>query len=441
MTIRGRADMSEAMEREGKEVLRRLGLAGYEAYFVGGCVRDSLLGRPLKDIDIATSALPDEVMRLFERTAPTGLAHGTVTVIMERYTFEVTTFRKESEYEQFRRPKEVEFISDLNEDLRRRDFTINAMALDADGHYIDPFGGASDLAAGRIRCVGDPLERFHEDALRMLRGIRFACEYGFELDADTWSALVRHAPLLVHVAMERVSAELDKMIAGRAPDRAVRLLIDSRLPRHFKQPIDWPLSRWEHCPELFLRERLRAIDGSENRWAALFVLMEADPASAKAAMKGLKFSGKKTDAIGRLLQTNDRIKERAARMTFRDESASDEANEFAFEIIADCCITVGKKVVRDWFALAAWQSEALGDPRFRPFIERGSEWLAGVPVDRVNDLAVNGSEVAAELGEKPGPWLGRLLNELLAQAARRKVPNEREALLRQAKTIVKQEWK
>lgn len=440
MTMRGSADMPEAMEREGKEVLRRLGVAGYEAYFVGGCVRDSLLGRPLKDIDIATSALPDEVMRLFERTAPTGLAHGTVTVIMERHTFEVTTFRKESEYEQFRRPKEVEFISDLNEDLRRRDFTINAMALDADGGYIDPFGGASDLAAGRIRCVGDPLERFHEDALRMLRGIRFACEYGFELEADTWSALVRHAPLLVHVAMERVCAELDKMIEGRAPDRAVRLLIDSRLPRHFKQPIDWPLSRWEDCPETFRQDKLKAIGGSELRWAALFVLMESDPASAKRAMKGLKFSGKKTDAIGRLLQTNDRIKERAAQMALRDESASDNSND-AFETIADCCVMVGKPVVREWFALAVWQSQALGDNRFRPFTERGSEWLELVPVDRVNDLAVNGSEVAAELDEKPGPWLGRLLNELLAQAARRKVPNEPEALLRQAKIIVKQECK
>jgi tRNA nucleotidyltransferase (CCA-adding enzyme) len=155
-------------------------------------------------------------------------------------------------------------------------------------------------------------------------------------------------------------------------------------------------------------------------------------------MKGLKFSGKKTDAIGRLLQTNDWIKERTLRVASREESAADNAEE-AFAMIADCCVMVGKPVVRDWFALAAWQSGALGDNRFRPFVERGSEWLERVPVDRVNDLAVSGSEVAAELDEKPGPWLGRLLNELLALAARRKVPNEREALLRQAKILVKQE--
>ncbi|TMV51241.1 CCA tRNA nucleotidyltransferase [Paenibacillus mesophilus] len=429
--------MSITMEREGKEVLRRLGQAGYEAYFVGGCVRDKLLGRPLKDIDIATSALPEVVMRLFARTAPTGLQHGTVTVIMERHTFEVTTFRKESEYEQFRRPKEVEFISDLNEDLRRRDFTINAMALDAEGASIDPFGGADDLAAGRIRCVGNPMERFHEDALRMLRGIRFACEYGFELEADTWSGLLQHAPLLVHVAMERVSAELDKMIEGRAPDRAVRLLTESGLPRHFKQPIDWPLSGWERCPEPIERDSLAKIIGPSLRWTALFILMGMDSVRAKEAMKRLKFAGKKSDSILKLLQTNVWMEERLGTVSIPDASA--DSDKVGFELTAECCVTYGKSVVSDWLSLAAWRTDVLGEDRFIPLIERGREWVKRVPVDQVNELNVSGSELAEELRMKPGPWLGRLLQRLLADTARRRLPNERPALLRQAKLLAKQE--
>jgi tRNA nucleotidyltransferase (CCA-adding enzyme) len=426
------------MEREGKEVLRRLGQAGYEAYFVGGCVRDTLLGRPLKDIDIATSALPDDVMRLFARTAPTGLQHGTVTVIMERHTFEVTTFRKESEYEQFRRPKEVEFISDLNEDLQRRDFTINAMALDADGAYIDPFGGADDLAAGRIRCVGNPMERFHEDALRMLRGIRFACEYGFELEADTWSGLVQHAPLLVHVAMERVCAELDKMIEGRAPDRAIRLLTRSRLPQHFKQPIDWPLSQWERCSEPIERDSLANINGPVLRWTSLFILMGMDSVRAKEAMKRLKFAGKKSDTILKLLQANAWMSERLGSVYFQDNRSAD-CEDAGFEMMADCCVKFGKSIVLEWLSLAAWQTEVLGGDRFIPFVERGDEWVERVPVDQVNELNVSGSELAEELLMKPGPWLGLVLQQLLADTARLRLPNERLALLQQAKILVKQE--
>lgn len=424
--------MSEAMIREGKEVLRRLEHAGYEAYFVGGCVRDSLLGRPLKDIDIATNALPDAVMRLFERTAPTGIAHGTVTVITERHTFEVTTFRKESGYEQFRRPKEVAFISDLTEDLRRRDFTINAMAMGADGTCFDPFGGAADLAAGRIRAVGDPHERFHEDALRMLRGIRFACEYDFELDAGTWSALVKHAPLLVHVAMERVRMELDKMIEGAGPDRAVRLLWQSGLASYFKRPIDWPLTGWERCPEPIERGLLAAVRGAEPRWAALFVVMGLDRDRAKAALKSLTCSGKKTEAVCRLLLVDARMKE----TVIAGDAVMGGAS---FEAVADCCVLAGKSAVREWMSLAEWQIEAMGERRLRPYAERGRGWVEAVPVDRVSELAVGGSELAAELDKRPGPWLGRLLQDLLARTARRELPNERDALIGQAKYVTKRE--
>ncbi|MDF2721631.1 MAG: tRNA nucleotidyltransferase [Paenibacillus sp.] len=430
--------MSDAMIREGKEVLQALSDAGYEAYFVGGCVRDSLFGRPLKDIDIATSALPDEVMRLFARTAPTGLQHGTVTVIMRHHTFEVTTYRKESDYEQFRRPKQVEFISDLNEDLRRRDFTINAMAMSADGSVIDPFDGNGDLKAKRIRCVGDPLERFQEDALRMLRGIRFACEFGFEVEPDTWRGLTRHAPLLAHVAMERVSAELDKMIEGRAPDRAVRLLIESGLPPYFKQPVDWPLSHWRHCPEAFEREPLAQVGEARLRWPALFLLLEMTAKQAREAAKRLKFAGKKADFSVRLLEADSWMKQQLGAATAA-ESGGDDDEQAGFALLAAFAVAFSKDVARDWLTLAPWQADLHSDEKLRHWADQAGNWLDNVPVDSVGELEINGSELAAELDKRAGPWLGQMLQQLLGMVASRRVANERNALLQEAKKLEKQD--
>ncbi|GAA3405097.1 CCA tRNA nucleotidyltransferase [Paenibacillus hodogayensis] len=426
--------MSESMEQEGKEVLRRLVQAGYEAYFVGGCVRDKLIGKPLKDIDIATSALPETVLELFERTVPTGLAHGTVTVLMERHPFEVTTFRKESEYEQYRRPKEVEFISDLNEDLRRRDFTINAMALAEDGRIIDPFGGQRDLVGCLIRAVGDPLERFGEDALRMLRGIRFACEYGFGIEDDTWEALVDHAPLLVHVAMERVYAELTKMIAGSAPDRAIDLLAQSRLPDYFKESVGWPsLTRGDTDRAVW---RLAELDDPELRWTGLLARLGLDASQAKQSLKRLTFPGKKSEHIVKLLQADEWMERSRWRET--------DGGEAGYDLIARAAVSFGKSIVRDWLTLAAWRYKAetgalAGEPHAAAFLSNASLWLERVPVERVQDLAIDGSELVRELDKPPGPWLGQLLGELLLLTAGRRLPNEREALAEQAKFIAKRD--
>jgi tRNA nucleotidyltransferase (CCA-adding enzyme) len=410
--------MTEAMEQKGKEVLLRLMQAGFEAYFVGGCVRDKMLGRRLKDIDIATSALPDQVIALFPRTVPTGLKHGTVTVIMDGHSFEVTTFRKESEYEQFRRPKQVEFISDLHEDLRRRDFTINAMALAADGRCIDPFGGREDLRNGQIRCVGNPEERFHEDALRMLRGIRFACEYGFELERLTWEALCRHAPLLVHVAIERVTAELEKMIEGRSPDRAVSLLVESRLLRYLGQPVEWPLAVWDRAPEPIAKGTLAGLAEPELRWAALFLLMSMNGQGARKALRQLKVSNKKTEAIAVLADADEWFKSRL------DEE----------DAVPLGCVKFGKQTVFKWLRLAEWQCKTFeaADGLCR-LAETGREQAARVPIDRIAQLKVNGSDLTAALDKPPGPWLGVLLNELLTEAAVGKLPNERENLIAAAK--------
>ncbi len=198
-------------------VLERLERRGFEAYMVGGCVRDLVMGRRPCDWDVCTSALPEDVMAVFRRSHPTGLKHGTVTVISHGSPVEVTTFRSDGEYRDHRRPESVRFIADLNSDLERRDFTINALAMPLSGEIRDPFGGRHDIEKKLIRCVGDPEKRFDEDALRMLRAFRFSAVLGFGIAPATLSAIKSKAHLTEDLAKERVRTELEKILLSYSP--------------------------------------------------------------------------------------------------------------------------------------------------------------------------------------------------------------------------------
>jgi len=233
----------------------RLRDAGYKAYPVGGCVRDLLLGRVPEDWDVATSARPEQVLALFDHTAPTGLKHGTVTVLLKGGHIEVTTFRREGEYADGRHPDTVSFDTGLEEDLARRDFTINAMALGVDGSIIDPFGGQIDIMHRQIRCVGNPVLRFCEDALRMLRAVRFSAQLGFDIDAAAAAAITACAEQIAHVSVERVRAELEKIITASYPERGNLLFSMGLLSPWMAQSVfpdlgrlsvlpPQPLSRW-----------------------------------------------------------------------------------------------------------------------------------------------------------------------------------------------------
>ena len=200
-------------------IIGTLTFAGYEAYAVGGCVRDALLGREPSDWDITTSASPREVKRLFPRTVDTGIRHGTVTVMMGKESFEVTTYRVDGVYEDGRHPSEVHFTKSLLEDLKRRDFTINAMAYNEETGLVDEFDGIGDLKRGLIRCVGDAGERFTEDALRMMRAVRFSAQLGFELEEDTRRAIRELCRNLEKVSAERIQAELVKLLVSPHPER------------------------------------------------------------------------------------------------------------------------------------------------------------------------------------------------------------------------------
>jgi len=206
--------MKIAVPESIRQLMAVMEAAGFEACAVGGCVRDSLLGNPPNDWDMCTSAFPEETMSLFERTIPTGVKHGTITVIWDGAPIELTTYRVDGSYTDFRRPDEVTFTRTLEEDLSRRDFTINAMACRSDGEVIDLFEGRKDLVDGLIRCVGDPMRRFREDALRILRGLRFAARLGFTLEAETAKAAMELRDLLEHIAPERIWKELSGLLIG-----------------------------------------------------------------------------------------------------------------------------------------------------------------------------------------------------------------------------------
>lgn len=203
---------------KAKYIIETIQNAGFEAYVVGGCVRDSILGRCPEDWDITTSARPEQVKQLFRRTIDTGIQHGTVTVMLDKEGFEVTTYRVDGKYEDSRHPKEVTFTPNLEEDLKRRDFTINAMAYNETEGLIDIFGGLKDIEAKLIRCVGNPEERFGEDALRIMRAIRFSAQLGYEIHEDTEAAIRKLAPTLQKISAERIQVELTKLLVSPHPD-------------------------------------------------------------------------------------------------------------------------------------------------------------------------------------------------------------------------------
>lgn len=221
--------MEIKLPKEVKYIIEILNQNGYEAYIVGGCVRDCLLSVEPKDWDITTNALPEDILKLFKHTVPTGLKHGTVTVILNEKQFEVTTFRIDGEYLDNRHPKEVIFTDSLTEDLSRRDFTINAMAYNESIGLVDKFNGQKDLNSKIIRAVGDPDLRFNEDALRELRAVRFSSQLNFDIDKDTFISILKNAALIQKISAERIKDELCKILLTSKPSKGIRLLKDTKL--------------------------------------------------------------------------------------------------------------------------------------------------------------------------------------------------------------------
>ncbi len=236
--------------QKAQYIIDTIAKAGYEAYVVGGCVRDSILGREPEDWDITTSATPFQVKELFSRTVDTGLQHGTVTVIVGREGFEVTTYRVDGVYEDGRHPKQVTFTPSLEEDLKRRDLTMNALAYNDEAGLVDCFGGLEDMEAGIVRCVGNPEERFGEDSLRILRAIRFSAQMGFDIEEETLAAISRLAHTLDRVSAERIRVELVKLLVSPHPEH-LRLAYETGVTKvffpEFDQAMETPQKHPHHC--------------------------------------------------------------------------------------------------------------------------------------------------------------------------------------------------
>ncbi|WP_256757331.1 CCA tRNA nucleotidyltransferase [Cohnella sp. WQ 127256] len=421
----------ELMWAEGLEVVGKLEASGYQAYLVGGCVRDHLMGRSLHDIDIATSAKPEEVIALFDRTVPTGLKHGTVTVLEGGRSFEVTTFRQESGYSDSRRPDEVEFVLDVREDLARRDFTFNAMAIGIEGVIVDPFGGQDALRAGVVDCVGEASERFNEDALRMLRAIRFGAEFEFVLLPDIWQAIVKHRSNLKHVAIERVSSEWDKMMAGSGPEQACHYLFKSGLLTNVKDPLpetvqhaieqyrfnelSWEWDKWgmAAADESSFGNilNLPLLFDPDMRWAALLIGMRISEEDSDELCHTLRMSGRRSTRIVGIVGMNEQM------VTYEELSFK----EGWIRVV----LAYGRSIAEDWLEI----NEVCNGV----FVPEAREWLSEILVSTISELNVRGDELVSYIGQAPGPWIAITLQELLEDVALGYVPNDKGSLLVAAK--------
>lgn len=402
-------------------LLDTLHAAGYAAYAVGGCVRDSLLGRTAHDWDLCTSALPQQVMELFgtERCIPTGLQHGTVTIKYGGQLYETTTFRTEGSYTDGRHPDEVQFVPDVREDLARRDFTINAMAYNEAEGLVDPFGGQKDLQNGLLRAVGEPQQRFTEDALRILRLYRFAARFGFALDAATARAARQLAPHLDCISAERIQEELAKLLAAPQPgaylEPAVLAVV---LPELTPAALEAAKPVVDACPA-----------GEENlpvRWAALLgALGETD---TRRVLKRLRCSNACIEETAVL------VRETAGEGvcgSFSEEKASAHPGDIHIRQLLG---RYGLCTVERLCALCA-ALHPQNAPACALAAQRARQLEADGVCCRVSQLAVNGRDLMAA-GIPAGPALRRVLETLLDGVIRAEYPNEKPALLAAAQKMI-----
>lgn len=400
------------MEPGAAKLLDRLHAAGYKAYAVGGCVRDSLLGLTPHDWDLCTSALPEQVMELFgeERCIPTGLQHGTVTIKWEGRLYETTTFRTEGSYTDGRHPDRVDFVPDVREDLARRDFTINAMACNAEEGLIDPFGGQDDLKRGIVRAVGVPKLRFAEDALRILRLYRFAARFGFAIDPATDAAAKELCHHLNCVSLERIEEELSRLLEAPRPGRWMEPEIFAVVLPELE-----PLEQ----PERFAQTR-RILDalpaGAEERVIRLAALL------APLGEDGTR------EALKRLRCSNDTIRETA--LLVRESGLEPAADALRLQARRLLGTLTPEQLHRLILLCRAKRPEA-AEP-----LERLWAAAEGLTAEhaccRVSELAVNGRDLIA-LGVQPGRGMKTILDALLEAVVTEQLPNEKEVLLDAAK--------
>lgn len=361
-------------------VLEKFNEAGYEAYFVGGCVRDYLLNDEFSDIDITTNALPDEVKQIFKKSIDTGIQHGTVTILVNGDSFEVTTFRTEDDYIDHRTPEKVEFVSDLKEDLDRRDFTINAMALDSKGKLYDYHCGEEDLRNKIIKTVNNPNERFFEDALRMLRAFRFSSKLGFEIEENTLKAIKNNAELIKFVSIERIVNEFRKLLTGKGNKRSLELLLDSKLNNYIP----------------FLDEISKITDFSNYTFCeSLYILSNLNDISFEK-LKELKLSNKEIKQVKIYEKIN-----------------KDFIGNVPLEII------LYNYDIEDVAFIGSYSK----------YCDKEDIEKIKLPIESFNDIAITSMEIISIIDKPAGPWIKEIIKKLEEDIILSKIDNTRKDIL------------
>ncbi|PIO83376.1 CCA tRNA nucleotidyltransferase [Loigolactobacillus backii] len=390
---------------EAIPIIQAIEQAGYAAYFVGGSVRDAILGnKKIHDVDIATSAYPAEVKAIFRRTIDTGIQHGTVTVMEKDNAYEVTTFRTESTYQDFRRPDHVTFVRSLDEDLKRRDFTINALALRHDGTIIDLFDGLTDLKHGLIRAVGIPEERFHEDALRMMRAVRFQSQLNFELEPLTEAAIAKEHGLLAKIAVERIHEEFVKLLLGQNRAAGLKTFVETDL--------------YQKCPGFRSAgaNLLRIADLPDQRlvreksvWLLIAYELGLDTTATRHLLRQWKSSNELVNNVGNNVTLLAKFL--ADHITNWDLYAAGLDNLLSVNEVATL-LGAGQTSAT---LMTAYSSLAIHDK---------------------HELAVNGANLIQQAGVKPGPLLGDILAKLEQQVVENQLANDEASLLAAAKELL-----
>lgn len=384
-------------------LINALETAGFEAYFVGGSVRDILLGKGIHDVDIATSAYPEEVKQIFKRTVDVGIEHGTVLVLFDEEQYEVTTFRTESTYQDYRRPDEVTFVRSLEEDLKRRDFTINALAMNCEGEIVDLFEGIEDLQQGLIKAVGDASERFNEDALRMMRALRFASQLGFEIEAQTYEAIVEHHRLLEKISIERIQIEFVKLMMGKYRRKGLE-------PFHLS-------GCYNYCPGF----------SSEAELMKLIALPDQVMSSEAMVWLVTLF------CLG--------IPAEDWRPLLSQWKLSNHLIKLVIGSLKGFYYHLKQSWTKEWLYLLGPEKLRLieesqvflGQPVMTEATLKAYDELA---IHSIQDLAINGQVLLETANRKPGPWVGILLAELEKAVINNVLENNQKSLLAYAQVAL-----
>jgi len=438
------------LPREVHHIIQTLNTNGFEAYAVGGCIRDSLLGKNPTDWDITTNAKPDEIKNLFPKTIDTGLRHGTVTVVMDSSCYEITTYRVEGKYEDYRKPSSVEFTGSLLKDLGRRDFTMNAIAYHPSEGIVDPFDGVGDILAKTIKCVGNPDNRLSEDALRMMRAVRFSAQLDFSIDKNTFEAIKRNSALIRNISWERIRDELTSLLISDFPMRFITLR-DSHLLQYIMPEFEICFQTPQNNPHHIYNVAVHTLHSIVNikqdrilRWVMLlhdigkpltrttddegidhfYGHAEKSVRLAGIILKRLRFDNKSIDRIQRLIKHHD-----------RNISPS-------FKSVRKAIAAVGTDLFEELLEVKKADAKA-HNPKY---IDENMETLDCIfdtykkimenhQCVSLNDLAINGHDLEA-LGIQPGKKVGEILNRLLEIVLDNPQYNTREKLLAEVKKLM-----